>query len=74
MRRATARSPSTARPARAAPYAKALVKHLAEPGLELSVFFRRVRTDVLADTDGKQRPFEYGSLISEDLYFRPLKR
>jgi uncharacterized caspase-like protein len=25
------------------PYAKALVKHLAEPGLELSVFFRRVR-------------------------------
>ena len=56
------------------PYAKALVKHLAEPGLELSVFFRRVRAEVLAATEDKQRPFEYGSLISEDLYFRPLKR
>ena len=30
------------------PYAKALVKHLAQPGLELGIFFRRVRAEVLA--------------------------
>jgi uncharacterized caspase-like protein len=55
------------------PYAKALVKYLAEPGLELGVFFRRVRADVVAETGGKQRPFEYGSLI-DDLFFRPVTK
>ena len=56
------------------PYAKALAKYLAEPGLELGIFFRRVRADVLTETSGKQRPFEYGSLTDENLYFRPLVR
>ena len=56
------------------PYARALVKHLATPGLELGIFFRRVRTEVLADTGGKQRPFEYGSLTDENLFFRPPPR
>jgi tetratricopeptide (TPR) repeat protein len=51
------------------PYAKALVKYLGEPGLELGKFFRKVRDDVLAETSGKQRPFEYGSLTGEDLFF-----
>jgi tetratricopeptide (TPR) repeat protein len=55
------------------PYARALVKHLAEPGVELGVLFRRVRAQVLAETGGRQRPFEYGSLTSEDLYFRPAR-
>ena len=53
------------------PYAKALVKHLAMPGLPLTNFFIRVRTEVLAETSGKQRPFEYGSLTDENLFFRP---
>jgi Caspase domain len=56
------------------PYAKALAKYLREPGLELGIFFRRVRADVLAETSGKQRPFEYGSLTDENLFFRPLVR
>ena len=56
------------------PYARALVKHLATPGLELGIFFRRVRAEVLADTGGKQRPFEYGSLTDENLFFRPPPR
>ena len=56
------------------PYAKALVKYLGEFGLELGKFFRRVRDDVLAETSGKQRPFEYGSLTGEDLFFRPVAK
>ena len=52
------------------PYARALLKHLAEPGLELGRFFRKVRVAVLAETGGRQRPFEYGSL-TEDLFFKP---
>ena len=52
------------------PYARALVKYLAEPGLELGRFFRSVRVDVMAETGGQQRPFEYGSL-TEDLFFKP---
>jgi formylglycine-generating enzyme required for sulfatase activity len=53
------------------PYTRALVKHLAEPGLELGRFFRKVRDEVLAATGGNQRPFEYGSLTGQDLFFRP---
>jgi len=52
------------------PYAGALMRHLAEPGLELGRLFRKVRVDVLAATGGRQRPFEYGSL-TEDLFFKP---
>jgi tetratricopeptide (TPR) repeat protein len=53
------------------PYAKAIVKHLAVPGLALNTFFIRVRAEVLAQTSGRQRPFEYGSLTDENLFFRP---
>jgi len=53
------------------PYARALVKHLAAPGLELGIFFRRVRADVLEATKGQQRPFEDSSLTDEGLFFRP---
>ena len=31
------------------PYAEALVKHLAEPGLEISLLFRKVRDEVLGE-------------------------
>jgi uncharacterized caspase-like protein len=55
------------------PYAKALVRHLGEPGLELQMFFRKVRDQVLKDTGRRQQPFEYGSLSSESLFFRPAR-
>ena len=49
---------------RNSPYTAALLSHLEEP-LELSALFRRVRAQVLAATDGEQRPHEYGSLLGE---------
>jgi uncharacterized caspase-like protein len=52
------------------PYVKALLKHLATPGLEINKLFRLVGDDVMAETGGKQQPFEYGSRSGEDLFFR----
>lgn len=53
------------------PFAAALLKNLATPGLEVMKFFSRVRDDVLAATDMKQQPFFYGSLAGEEFFFRP---
>jgi hypothetical protein len=44
------------------PFAAALVKHLATPGLDLRIAFGRVRDDVWASTGRRQEPFVYGSL------------
>jgi uncharacterized caspase-like protein len=44
------------------PFAAALVKHIAEPGLDLRIAFGRVRDDVLKSTSNRQEPFVYGSL------------
>jgi hypothetical protein len=44
------------------PYASALIKHLAEPGLDVRIALGRVRDEVLAMTGGRQEPFIYGSL------------
>jgi hypothetical protein len=44
------------------PYATALIKHLAEPGLDIRIALGRVRDDVVAMTGGRQEPFIYGSL------------
>jgi len=44
------------------PFAIALLKHLAEPGLDLRLAFGRVRDDVLKATGNRQEPFVYGSL------------
>jgi len=52
------------------PYAEALVKHLAEPGLEISLLFRKVRDDVLIKTGKQQEPYTYGSLPAQPFYFR----
>jgi tetratricopeptide (TPR) repeat protein len=52
------------------PYARALLKHLAVPGLEVGKLFRKVRDDVLSATAKKQQPYEYGSISGEDLFFR----
>src|SRR5262245_54950616 len=58
-------------PGENSPYARALVKYLGEAGLELGNLFRKVRDAVLAETGGKQRPYEYGSLTGHQLFFRP---
>jgi uncharacterized caspase-like protein len=44
------------------PYATALLKHLAEPGLDVRIALGRVRDDVFNMTGGRQEPFIYGSL------------
>ena len=52
------------------PFAKALIDHLSEPGLEINKLFRKVRDDVRSNTNGQQEPFTYGSLPAEALYFK----
>src|ERR1700684_4060341 len=44
------------------PYAAALLKHLAEPGLDIRIALGRVRDEVVSMTGGRQEPFIYGSL------------
>lgn len=44
------------------PFAKALIAHLATPGLDVRIALGRVRDQVLADTNGEQEPYVYGSL------------
>jgi uncharacterized caspase-like protein len=52
------------------PYLQALVKYIAEPGLEISLLFRKVRDEVLAQTARQQEPFTYGSLPAQSFFFR----
>jgi tetratricopeptide (TPR) repeat protein len=52
------------------PFAQALLDHLGEPGLEINMLFRKVRDDVRSRTNGQQEPFTYGSLPSEELFFK----
>lgn len=52
------------------PYAEALLAYLETPGLELNLFFRKVRDEVRAKTAQRQQPFLYGSLSGELLYFK----
>ncbi len=47
------------------PYAEALAKHIATPGLVLEEVFRKVRIDVSLLTDGAQVPWEETSLTQE---------
>lgn len=49
------------------PYAAALVKNLAMPDVEINLFFRRVRVDVMRATGNKQEPATYEAL-SDDRY------
>jgi len=51
------------------PFARALVKHLAEPGLEINLLFRKVRDTVQETTGRRQEPFVYGSLPAEEFIF-----
>ncbi|HYG85469.1 MAG TPA: SUMF1/EgtB/PvdO family nonheme iron enzyme [Azospirillum sp.] len=55
------------------PYTAALLKNLEVPGLELSLFFRRVRDTVMETTQGRQEPYIYGSLGATPFYFNPMQ-
>jgi hypothetical protein len=50
---------------RNSPYTSALLRRLQEPGLEIEMMFRRVAADVNAETQGRQRPETYVSLLDE---------
>jgi uncharacterized caspase-like protein len=53
------------------PFATALVRYIAEPGLDLRLAFGRVRDDVLKSTGNRQEPFVYGSLGGETMALIP---
>ncbi|MBI5261353.1 MAG: caspase family protein [Bradyrhizobium sp.] len=53
------------------PFAAALVKHIAEPGLDLRIAFGRVRDEVLRTTGNRQEPFVYGSLGGDTMALVP---
>jgi formylglycine-generating enzyme required for sulfatase activity len=44
------------------PFTMALIKHVAEPGLDIRLALGRVRDEVLRNTRNEQEPFVYGSL------------
>lgn len=44
------------------PFAKALLKHSQTPGLEIESLMRKVRQDVIAETNGDQVPWNHSSL------------
>lgn len=50
---------------RNSPFTGAFLKRLREPGLEIEQLFRRVASDVNAETGGRQRPETYVSLLSD---------
>jgi hypothetical protein len=58
---------------RNSPYATALVKYIAQPGLDLRRAFGFVRDDVLQATGNRQEPYVYGSLGGADLALVPAK-
>ncbi|MEP6563801.1 MAG: caspase domain-containing protein [Mesorhizobium sp.] len=47
------------------PYTTALARHLTEPGVEIQSALTRVRGEVTAETDGRQRPWHNASLGRE---------
>jgi len=52
-------------------YATALVKYIAEPGVDLRLAFGRVRDEVLRKTGNRQEPFVYGSLGGDNVALVP---
>jgi hypothetical protein len=56
---------------RNSPFMKAVLEHIEEPGLDVSLLFRKVRDTVLAETGNRQEPFVYGSLPGREIYLVP---
>ena len=52
------------------PFTTSLVRWMKVPDLEINKLFRHVRDDVLKVTNRSQEPYQYGSLSSDDFYFR----
>jgi hypothetical protein len=57
---------------RNSPFTRALLNHLTTPGLEIDLFFRKVRDEVISETDHEQQPFIYGYLSKEPIYLATL--
>jgi hypothetical protein len=55
------------------PYAAALVKYIAKPGLDLRRAFGFIRDDVLEATGNRQEPYLYGSLGGAEVALVPAK-
>jgi hypothetical protein len=53
------------------PFTSALVKYIAQPGLDIRIALGKVRDDVLANTNNRQEPFVYGSLGGGDVSLVP---
>ena len=53
------------------PFTKALLKHIAEPGLDIRLAFGRIRDEVVKITRNEQEPFVYGSLGGDNLSLVP---
>ena len=53
------------------PFVSAMLQHIGEPGIDVNIFFRKVRDSVLSATANRQEPFVYGSLPGETLSFQP---
>ena len=51
------------------PFTEALLEHIDAPGIEVSTMLKRVSSDVLTKTEGKQRP-EVVSQMSREFYFK----
>ena len=56
---------------RNSPFMKGLLQHIEQPGLDVSLLFRKVRDTVLAETGNRQEPFIYGSLPGREIYLVP---
>ena len=56
------------------PFTKAFIKHLAVPGLDIGVMMRRVREEVIAETDGKQVPWSNSSLVGDSVVLNPSRQ
>jgi caspase domain-containing protein len=53
------------------PFTAALLKHIAQPGVDIQMALRRVRDEVLRSTGNRQEPFHYGSLGGAEIPLVP---
>ncbi|KPA08762.1 secreted protein containing Sulphatase-modifying factor [Candidatus Magnetomorum sp. HK-1] len=53
-------------------YTSKLLKYIQTPGLEINMMFRKVREEVHYASQKKQTPWETGSLMGGQFYFKPL--
>ncbi|MEM9670507.1 MAG: caspase domain-containing protein [Pseudomonadota bacterium] len=56
---------------RNSPFTSAFLKHANAPGLEIQQILRRVRADVIAETDNQQVPWDHSSLTGDVFLVEP---